>query len=80
MTFRAADDYRFAQHLEKLKKSRPQYFPKEPPKQVDKLIEYEFTCYKKKELSLTDSTGTSRGTADKMSETGLFQPPGKEGF
>lgn len=58
MTFRAADDYRFAQHLEKLKKQRPQYFPKEPPIQVEKLIEYEFTCYKKKALSQADSSQT----------------------
>lgn len=58
MTFRAADDYRFSQHLEKLKKSKPQYFPKEPPKQVEELMEYKFTCYKKKAMSATDSTAT----------------------
>lgn len=58
MSFRAADDYRFAQHLEKLKKSRPEYFPKEPPRSVEELIEYEFTCYKKKALSTTDSAST----------------------
>lgn len=56
MTFRAADDYRFSQHLEKLKKERPQYFPKEPPIELEKLMEYELTCFKKKRISATDSS------------------------
>jgi hypothetical protein len=56
MTFRAADNYRFAQHIEKLKKERPQYFPKEPPRRLEELTDYEFTCYKKKQLSAADSS------------------------
>lgn len=60
MSFRAADNYRFAQHLDKLKKSRPEYFPKEPPRTVEELIEQEFTCYKKKALSAADSTRIMR--------------------
>lgn len=56
LSFRAADDYLFAQHREKLKKEQPRYFPKEPPKAAEELIEHEFTCYKKKALRTADST------------------------
>jgi len=56
MTFRAVDDYRFAQHKKMLIKENPGYFPKEPPKTTDWLVKREFTCYKKKKMSHRDST------------------------
>ncbi len=58
MSFRAVDNYRFALHLDKLKKSQPEYFPKEPPGTMEELIEHKFTCFKKKALSAADSSAT----------------------